>query len=109
VLDDQPGAQLRKLRRRPPRFSPSPTASMASICSSVSADGGTVRSRRRSSCNRLSRDLRGPTPSPHGSRGHLQQLGHADQAALASATGDEHERTVTVLLIDGCAQMARAP
>jgi hypothetical protein len=43
ALDDQPRAELRELRQRLARVLADPTASNWSICSSISADGGTVR------------------------------------------------------------------
>jgi hypothetical protein len=43
ALDDQPGTSLASSDSDSRGFSPTPTASSRSICSSISADGGTVR------------------------------------------------------------------
>jgi hypothetical protein len=43
ALDDQPGPQPGQLRQRLARVLTHPTESSRSICSSISADGGTVR------------------------------------------------------------------
>jgi hypothetical protein len=43
ALDDQPRAELASSDSDSRGFSPTPTASNRSICSSISADGGTVR------------------------------------------------------------------
>jgi hypothetical protein len=43
ALDDQPGPELRELRQRLAGVFADPQASSRSICSSISADGGTVR------------------------------------------------------------------
>jgi hypothetical protein len=43
ALDDQPRAEPGQLRQRLARVLTHPTANRLSICSSISADGGTVR------------------------------------------------------------------
>jgi hypothetical protein len=63
ALDDQPRAELRELRQRLARIPADPDRHQPVDCSSISADGGTVRLTRTTSLI-VSSGLEEPTPCP---------------------------------------------